>query len=93
MRAAKLFDLLGDVLLRCGNIEEGLDTRPFHEVLKGTFKIASDEAYCSPARAPRAAGADYDSGSDAGPPERRVCARADEGAVAPCEIPEKSPSR
>ena len=44
VRAAKLFDLLGDVLLRCDRIEEGVRYKTLHEVLKGTFKIATSEA-------------------------------------------------
>ncbi len=44
VRAAKLFDLLGDVLLRCDRIEEGVRYKTLHEVLKGTFRIATDEA-------------------------------------------------
>ena len=51
--AAKLFDLLGDALLRRGNIEEGLRYKTLHEVLKGTFKIATDEAVCSSGRGQR----------------------------------------
>ncbi|HMK35989.1 MAG TPA: hypothetical protein VK463_13030 [Desulfomonilaceae bacterium] len=38
----KLFDLLGDVFLRKGNVEEGVRYKTLHEVLKGTFKIASE---------------------------------------------------
>lgn len=91
VRAAKLFDLLGDVLLRCGNIEEGLRYKTLHEVLKGTFKIATDEAYCGPGRASRTADSDYNLGPDARPPERRrVCAPADEGTLSPCGISEKN---
>ncbi|MBI4963632.1 MAG: hypothetical protein HY913_10175 [Desulfomonile tiedjei] len=42
--AAKLFDLLGEVLLRRGNIEQGIRYKTLHEILKGTFKIASAES-------------------------------------------------
>lgn len=44
MRCAKLFDLLGDVFLRKGDVEEGIRYKTLHEVLKGTFKIASEHA-------------------------------------------------
>ena len=64
VRAAKLFDLLGDALLRRGNIEEGLRYKTLHEVLKGTFKIATDEAVCSSGRASRMADSDYASNVD-----------------------------
>ncbi|MGB6066581.1 MAG: hypothetical protein WBG50_17390 [Desulfomonilaceae bacterium] len=55
VRAAKLFDLIGDVLLRCDRIEEGVRYKTLHEVLKGTFKIATDEAVRSASRASRVA--------------------------------------
>jgi tetratricopeptide (TPR) repeat protein len=42
--ASKLFDLLGDVLLRRGNIEEGIRYKTLYEILKGTFKIAAAES-------------------------------------------------
>lgn len=44
VNAARLFDLLGDVLLRRGNIEEGIRYKTLHEILKGTFKIAASES-------------------------------------------------
>lgn len=44
VNAAKLFDLLGDVLLRRGSIEEGIRYKTLHEILKGTFKIAAGHA-------------------------------------------------
>jgi tetratricopeptide (TPR) repeat protein len=89
VRAAKLFDLLGDALLRRGNTEEGLRYKTLHEVLKGTFKIATDEAVCSSGRGQSTADSDYASGLDVRPPEQEVCAPTDEGALAPCGIPEK----
>jgi hypothetical protein len=89
VRAAKLFDLLGDALLRRGNTEEGLRYKTLHEVLKGTFKIATDEGFCSPGRGQSTADPDYASGLDVRPPVQEVCAPTDEGALAPCGIPEK----
>ncbi len=74
VRAAKLFDLLGDVLLRCGNIEEGVRYKTLHEVLKGTFKIATDESTGLGMRAR----------------EQKVCASTDEAALAPCGLPENA---
>ena len=44
VNAARLFDLLGDVLLRRGSIEEGIRYKTLHEILKGTFKIAAGNA-------------------------------------------------
>jgi hypothetical protein len=41
INCTKLFDLLGDVFLRKGNVEEGIRYKTLHEVLKGTFKIAT----------------------------------------------------
>jgi hypothetical protein len=89
VRAAKLFDLLGDALLRLGNTEEGLRYKTLHEVLKGTFKIATDEAVCGSGRGQSTADSDYTSGLDVRPPDQEVCAPTDEGALAPCGIPEK----
>ena len=89
VRGVKLFDLLGDALLRRGNIEEGLRYKTLHEVLKGTFKIATDEAVCGSGRARRMADSDYDSGLDVRPSEQEICAPTGEGALAPCGIPEK----
>jgi tetratricopeptide (TPR) repeat protein len=45
--ATKLFDLLGDVLLRRGDIEQGIRYKTLHEILKGTFKIAAAESGAS----------------------------------------------
>jgi len=44
VNAAKLFDLLGEVLLRLGNIGEGIRYKTLHEILKGTFRIAAAES-------------------------------------------------
>jgi tetratricopeptide (TPR) repeat protein len=44
VRASKLFDLLGDVLLKRGDVKEGIRYKTLHEILKGTFKIARQEA-------------------------------------------------
>jgi hypothetical protein len=41
MSGTRLFDLLGDVFLRKGEVEEGIRYKTLHEVLKGTFKIAT----------------------------------------------------
>lgn len=43
MRAARLFDLLGDVLLRRGQVEAGVRYKTLNEILKGTFRIALEE--------------------------------------------------
>jgi hypothetical protein len=44
VRAARLFDLLGDVLLQEGFVKDGIRYKTLHEILKGTFKIAKEEA-------------------------------------------------
>jgi hypothetical protein len=88
VRAAKLFDLLGDALLRRGNIAEGLRYKTLHEVLKGTFKIATDEAVCRSGRSQIKTDSDFASSLDLGLPEQAVYAPTDEGALAPCGIPE-----
>jgi hypothetical protein len=88
VRAAKLFDLLGDVLLRCGNIEEGVRYKTLHEVLRGTFKIATDEAVCSSGRANRLTDPDYSAGLTPGSDDPKICA-SDEEALAACEMLEK----
>jgi tetratricopeptide (TPR) repeat protein len=43
MRAARLFDLLGDLLLQRGQIEAGVRYKTLNEILKGTFRIALEE--------------------------------------------------
>jgi len=43
VRGIELFDLLGDVLLRRGNIEDGIRYKTLHEILKGTFRIVGEE--------------------------------------------------
>jgi len=88
VRAAKLFDLLGDVLLRCGNIEEGIRYKTLHEVLKGTFKIATDESERGEDRSSRTENVDRALGLPGRPGGQKVCAPMDEGAFAPCGIPE-----
>jgi hypothetical protein len=87
VRAAKLFDLLGDVLLRCGNIEEGIRYKTLHEILRGTFKIATDETTCSPGRSQRMGDSDYEALLNARPTEGGVCSSLDAEVLAPCEIP------
>jgi tetratricopeptide (TPR) repeat protein len=89
VRAAKLFDLLGDALLRCGNIEEGVRYKTLHEILRGTFKIATDEAACSSGRSPRMADSDYAAVLNARPTGQDVCSPVDAEPLAPCEIPRK----
>jgi hypothetical protein len=44
VRAARLFDLFGDVLLQRGFVKDGIRYKTLHEILKGTFKIAKEEA-------------------------------------------------
>lgn len=91
VRAAKLFDLLGDVLLRCGNIEEGVRYKTLHEVLRGTFKIATDEATCASGasgRRLRMTDSDYGAGLSTQPAEQQICA-SDAEALAACEMLEK----
>ncbi|MFH1116228.1 MAG: hypothetical protein V1792_20140 [Pseudomonadota bacterium] len=44
VKSVQLFDLLGDVLLARGNFKEGIRYKTLHEVLRGTFQIAFDEA-------------------------------------------------
>ena len=44
VRAARLFDLYGDVLLQRGFVKDGIRYKTLHEILKGTFKIAKEEA-------------------------------------------------
>ena len=44
VRGVVLFDLLGEALLARGNIKEGVRYKTLHEVLKGTFKIVTEEA-------------------------------------------------
>jgi tetratricopeptide (TPR) repeat protein len=85
VRAAKLFDLLGDVLLRSGKIEEGIRYKTLYEVLKGTFKIAADEATCDAGRAPGATEAELPSADLLRRPGReRLCAPLDEEALSRC---------
>jgi tetratricopeptide (TPR) repeat protein len=49
--ASRVFDLLGDVLLKRGEIERGVRYKTLHQILRGTFKIALEEA--GPPRSPR----------------------------------------
>jgi tetratricopeptide (TPR) repeat protein len=44
MRCARLFDLLGEVFLKKGDLEEGIRYKTVHEVLRGTFRIAAEHA-------------------------------------------------
>jgi len=44
MRASRLFDLLGDVLIRRGQVEAGVRYKTLNEILKGTFRIALQES-------------------------------------------------
>jgi hypothetical protein len=44
MRAARLFDVIGDVLLRRGQVEAGVRYKTLNEILRGTFKIALEES-------------------------------------------------
>lgn len=41
--AAAVFDLLGETLLARGNIKEGIRYKTLYEVLKGTFRIVTQE--------------------------------------------------
>lgn len=43
MDAVRIFDLMGDVLLRKGRTKEGIRFKTLHEVLKGTFRIVDEE--------------------------------------------------
>jgi tetratricopeptide (TPR) repeat protein len=49
---AKLFDLLGDVLLRKGEVEAGIRYKTLHEILRGTFKIVTQHSENSAAAEP-----------------------------------------
>ncbi|MDQ7783231.1 MAG: hypothetical protein RDU20_10145 [Desulfomonilaceae bacterium] len=42
--AIDLFDLLGEVLLARGSVKEGIRYKTLHEILRGTFQVAIDEA-------------------------------------------------
>jgi predicted Zn-dependent protease len=41
--AVRIFDLMGDVLLKQGNTKEGIRFKTLHEVVKGTFRIVQEE--------------------------------------------------
>ncbi len=41
--AVRVFDLMGDVLLKQGNTKEGIRFKTLHEVVKGTFRIVKEE--------------------------------------------------
>lgn len=41
--AVRIFDLMGDVLLKQGNTKEGIRFKTLHEVVKGTFRIVEEE--------------------------------------------------
>jgi hypothetical protein len=43
VQAARVFDLIGDVLLRQNHLEEGVRYKTFHEVLTGTLRAALGE--------------------------------------------------
>jgi tetratricopeptide (TPR) repeat protein len=78
IRAAKLFDLLGDVLIEQDNLAEGIRCKTLYEVLKGTFNILTQESqrHCMPTTAPaaefpaRTTAEDIDFGSIDGPEEQ-----------------------
>lgn len=40
--STKLFDVMGDVLLKKGNIREGIRYKTLYEVLRGTLKISTE---------------------------------------------------
>lgn len=44
MRAARLFDVIGDLLLQRGQAEAGVRYKTLNEILRGTFKIALEES-------------------------------------------------
>jgi tetratricopeptide (TPR) repeat protein len=44
MRASRLFDVIGEMLLQRGQMEAGVRYKTLHEILKGTFKIAVEES-------------------------------------------------
>jgi tetratricopeptide (TPR) repeat protein len=44
INCTKLFDLMGDTLLKKGDLKEGIRYKTLHEVLKGTFKIVTEHA-------------------------------------------------
>jgi hypothetical protein len=44
IRAARLFDILGDVLIKQDNLAEGIRCKTLYEVLKGTFNILTQES-------------------------------------------------
>jgi tetratricopeptide (TPR) repeat protein len=88
VRAAKLFDLLGDALLRCGKIEEGIRYKTLHEVLRGTFKIATDEDVCLSGRRTKIADSEYAAGTSGEAAGANFCA-SDEEALAACEMLER----
>jgi tetratricopeptide (TPR) repeat protein len=54
VRAVKLFDLLGDVHIRRGDLEEGVRYKSLYEILRGTFKIAGEESKASASDLPGA---------------------------------------
>lgn len=43
VKSVRVFDLMGDVLLKQGNTKEGVRFKTLHEVLRGTFKIVEEE--------------------------------------------------
>jgi hypothetical protein len=43
VRAVRLFDVIGDVLLHQGKIKAGIRYKTLHEILKGAFQIAEQE--------------------------------------------------
>ncbi len=67
VRAVKLFDLLGDVHIRRGNLEEGVRYKSLYEILRGTFKIAGEERKAESSDLPGALEALRASELDVGP--------------------------
>lgn len=43
VRGVRLFDMIGDLLLRQGKVEPGIRYKTLHEILRGTFQIAAQE--------------------------------------------------
>jgi hypothetical protein len=43
IRGVRLFDVIGDLLLRQGKVEPGIRYKTLHEILRGTFQIAAQE--------------------------------------------------
>jgi hypothetical protein len=43
VRTVEVFNLLGDVLIRMGHLEDGIRYKSLFEILRGTFRIAGEE--------------------------------------------------